>query len=517
MYRNIFLLLSFILLVGITGSWCLPDEEIHDISIHAYRDPSSEISIFWNSKLPDSNLVLEVFKNPTGELYCEINSISPFPYFDKKNNINCFRYYLQLQNLEPGTVYRYTISSVNSTELASGYFITDKRKEAVTCPEKLLLGWTSDPHRSIAINWSSGTERNRIEFARGEDFASHTGTYPRTYFVKNSDVYESFGNEFINESYQYYFHRWTIDGLEPGKIYKYRIGDSICMSEWNQFRVPSIDEPLKFIYYGDIQNEIENMVSPVVRSSFIVEPKSDFKIYAGDLVSSSSRESQWVEWHNTAGWINGTMPTLAACGNHEYDQDMIHSKYEVLTRYWPYQFPALPNGPEDMPEVYYLDIKNTRIIILNSTAAIIDKNNRQKQADWFYSVIKNNTQKWTIVVLHHPIWGTYGDENQPILFETFFEIFEKNKIDLVLQGHYHSYARSNTLYVNNKKYHCGTTYMTSSATPFTLPVDENDKKYMDKTLEGLQLFSIITCKSDRLLCETYTPDMQIIDEFMLSK
>jgi hypothetical protein len=127
------------------------------------------------------------------------------------------------------------------------------------------------------------------------------------------------------------------------------------------------------------------------------------------------------------------IPTVATPGNHEYDDD------DHLSRHWRPQFAFPTNGPSGLEEtVYWLDYQGARIISLNSNERI------EEQAAWLKSVLADsNRPKWTVVTFHHPIFSAAKkDRDNPKLRALWRPIFEEHGVDLVLQGHDHSYARS---------------------------------------------------------------------------
>src|SRR5690606_40830927 len=59
----------------------------------------------------------------------------------------------------------------------------------------------------------------------------------------------------------------------------------------------------------------------------------------------------------------------------------------------------------------------------------------------FRSLLSHNPNKWTCVVFHHPIFSTKTTRDNKRMRETFKPLFDRYKVDLVLQGHDHTYAR----------------------------------------------------------------------------
>lgn len=69
------------------------------------------------------------------------------------------------------------------------------------------------------------------------------------------------------------------------------------------------------------------------------------------------------------------------------------------------------------------------------------------QVTWLKQDLAANTQQWTIVYFHHPPYtkGSHDSDTEPELInmrQNLVRILERYKVDLVLNGHSHSYERS---------------------------------------------------------------------------
>ena len=84
-----------------------------------------------------------------------------------------------------------------------------------------------------------------------------------------------------------------------------------------------------------------------------------------------------------------------------------------------------------------------RIVSLNSnerrSKSYADK---EAQAAWLDRVLTDNPNRWTVVTFHHPVFSPAKDRDNPDLRRLWQPVFDKHKVDLVLQGHDHTYARS---------------------------------------------------------------------------
>jgi hypothetical protein len=59
-----------------------------------------------------------------------------------------------------------------------------------------------------------------------------------------------------------------------------------------------------------------------------------------------------------------------------------------------------------------------------------------------HSVLGANPNTWTVLTFHHPIFSSAKDRDNPRLRELWQPIFDKYHVDLVLQGHDHTYGRT---------------------------------------------------------------------------
>jgi 3',5'-cyclic AMP phosphodiesterase CpdA len=239
------------------------------------------------------------------------------------------------------------------------------------------------------------------------------------------------------------FHSVELTGLLPDTLYAYRVGDGTEWTEWFHFRTASREpKPFSFIYFGDAQNDILSLWSRTIRSSFAEAPDARFMIHAGDLINNGHNDLQWGEWFRAGGWIHAMMPSVPAAGNHEYDPftpEEEEKDIQHLSVFWRPQF-ALPlNGVTGQEESnYYIDYQGTRILVLNSNEQ------REDQAAWLEKVLADNPHPWTIATFHHPLFSAGQERDNPVLRALWKPLFDKYGVDLVLQGHDHTYARGRT-------------------------------------------------------------------------
>lgn len=196
----------------------------------------------------------------------------------------------------------------------------------------------------------------------------------------------------------------------------------------------------------------------------------------------------------------------------------------TLSRHWRPQFAFPAHGPAGLEEsVYFLDYQGARIISLNS-------NERQEpQVEWLRNTLRNNPQRWTIVTFHHPIFSPARNRDNAELRRLWKPVFDEFKVDLVLTGHDHTYARSgdtrgtvrvgtkNTPQGYNQVYdpNIGTIYVVSVSGPKMYDITSD--AWAVRTAEDTQLYQIITVEGDELRFEAWTATNRLYDAFTLKK
>ncbi len=360
-------------------------------------------------------------------------------------------------------------------------------------PDRIVLTWCKDPTRTQAVTWRTDTSVTTaiaecVDAAAGPDTKKTVAAATSPFKSDLSDAH---------------FHTAHFENLTPDTKYAYRVGDGVNWSEWNHFKSASAQpDKFRFLYFGDAQYELVDRWTPLVRAAFKTAPDARFSIHAGDLVNYAGRDAQWGEWFQAAASINRSMPVIPTPGNHEY----MHEEGSLLPRYWNKQFALPDNGLKDLG-VFHLDFQGVRIISLNTNEKV------PEQIEWLKSVLMNNPNRWTIVTFHHPIYSAAAGRDDPALRKSLQPIFDKYRVDLVLQGHDHCYGRSALLGYDGAR--GGTVYVVSVSGPMFY--ESNNDKWMVRKGEKLQFFQVITIDGDALSFEARTVTGELFDSFTLRK
>lgn len=378
-------------------------------------------------------------------------------------------------------------------------------------PDRVILTWTGNPEVSQTVTWRTDTTITASKAQIKAEDSSPALEESITTYDAGSRVLSG-GNNYVIAKY----HQVTFTNLKPGTVYAYRVGAGDYWSEWFQFTTASsTNKPFSFIYLGDAQNDIRSKWSRVIRKAFAHQPDARFIIHTGDLINRSNNDKEWGEWHYGGGFINGMIPSLPSPGNHEYVRD--DNRKLILDPHWGVQYTLPGNGPKGLEEsVYYIDYQNMKVISLDSQMIILDEASAKIQYEWLEKVLKENTKLWTVITFHHPIFSTAKSRDNKEFRERFKPLFDKYHIDLVLQGHDHTYSRGQNLPRGlSGREVSGPVYLVSVAGPKMYKVD--GAKWMNVSLENTQLFQVIHVDGEKLKFEAYKTSGELFDAFSLKK
>lgn len=376
-------------------------------------------------------------------------------------------------------------------------------------PDRIILNWSDDPCTTQSVTWRTDLSVKKAVAQVVLEKGSPQPEQGAKEFAAVSSTLE--GKGYLSAQY----HSVTFSGLLPDTLYAYRVGDGEHWSEWLQFRTASpAAKPFSFIYLGDAQNDIRSKWSRVIRKAFWQKPQARFIMHAGDLINRSNNDQEWGEWHSAGSFINGMIPSIPSSGNHEYVRN--EQRELILDPHWAAQYTLPGNGPEGLKEsVYYTDFQNMRIISLNSQMIVLDSASARIQRSWLESVLKDNPNLWTVVTFHHPVFSTAKGRDNKELKELFRPLFDKYHVDLVLQGHDHTYSRGRNLPVGVSGKMGGPVYLVSVAGPKMYKIES--ERWMDRSAEDTQLFQVVDVNGKTLNFKAYKASGELFDAFMLKK
>jgi hypothetical protein len=392
-------------------------------------------------------------------------------------------------------------------------------------PDRIVLTIPGNPSTTAAVTWRTDTSVKSAVL----EIAIETGA-PRFDLDKTTHQAQTetlrFKKTKINRAFAANYHSVTLNDLTPNTLYCYRVGNGDDhWSEWIQFRtVPDKETPFSFLYFGDAQNALLPYWSRVVRKAYATAPDAWFSLHAGDLVNIPDRDTEWAEWFKAGGWIHAGTAVLPVAGNHEYNKDAAKS----LSKIWRPQFtlPVETTLPAVLAEtVYTVAYPGLRIIVLNSNKTM------DPQVDWLRNVLEANDSRWTVLSFHHPVFSSGKDRDNKELRAAWKPLIDKFKVDLVLQGHDHTYARGQTPQVPTRfstqdgaSTAVSSVFVNSVSGPKQYEFNEEGwdhfKKHdvtLQRQAENTQFYQVIHIDGNTLVYKAYTAAGTLYDGFTLRK
>ena len=373
-----------------------------------------------------------------------------------------------------------------------------------------MLNLAAEPSTSLAVTWRTNDEIKSpavqvAEAGDWEGFQKSAVSTPAT-----SEKFELDTKAII------YSHSAIVKGLKPNKLYAYRVGGDTIWSEWNQFTTAKNEPaPFDFVFFGDPQYEVKDMISRVFRQALLTAPAAKFWLFIGDLFDLPQYDKNWAEWFYATGFIHSIIPSIIAPGSHEYalkTKNVVRWDYFLPT--WRAHFTLPQNGPKGSEgKAYYVDYQGVRFVILDAQMAL------KEQSEWLDKVLATNPNKWTVAAFHEPVFSIAKGRDERHTRDAFYPLLDKYSVDLVLTGHDHGYARSKKLsngkiVADNEK---GTVYVVSVCGPRGYDHNPKYDSLMVKTAIHHQLFQAISFRDNKLIYKSYAVTGELFDSFELEK
>jgi len=321
----------------------------------------------------------------------------------------------------------------------------------------------------------------------------------------NDTIYkETVGKIVKSEGGKSTFHRANFKNLRYGK-YRYQIGTKDRASRWREFFVNKVDNAFSFLYMGDIQDEINGVSDTIFNHINNKYPDLDFWMFAGDMVERPL-DMYWNEFISSGKGIFDRKPIIACTGNHEYHKGI----FKKLDKRWVHYWPLPKNGPCLFKgRVCHWEIENACIISLD-TDGIQGIGTYFSQYYWAKRILNKTTKPWKIVFLHHPLKSA-GKGRSTIIMRTLFkDMLAECGVDVVLQGHDHSYSRYTTKEDGVQK---SPVYVVSSCSrkAYDIAIDNEADRLASKT----KLYQLINVTKNKLTYNSYCLNDELYDSFSL--
>ena len=256
-------------------------------------------------------------------------------------------------------------------------------------------------------------------------------------------------------------HAVTLSGLKSNTKYYFNIGnktntlDESVSGDMYVITAPEIgkEQFIRAWILGDpgtanaSQRKVRDAYYNYVDKNAINTGKTDMMLFLGDNAYNTGKDEEYQEaFFDVYNDMLKKSVAWSCLGNHDgYSADSDSQSgpyYDVFT------FPTKgeAGGIASGTEAYYaFDYGNIHFIILDS-----HHSNREVGApmyNWALTDIQNTKQDWIVTLFHHPAYskGSHDSDVEDRLIymrENFMPMLEANGVDLILNGHSHSYERS---------------------------------------------------------------------------
>ena len=309
----------------------------------------------------------------------------------------------------------------------------------------VILGVGSDASQRIVTWYSSADTAQAVQLAPTASLVN--GAFP-------ADAVSFAATGGVNVTTGYNRHA-TITGLQENTQYSYRVGAEGSWSPAYSFATQSFSGDYDFLFFGDPQigssgDEAKDGAgwADTLNVALAANPAAELLVSGGDQVETANTESQWNQFLAPAQLRS--VPWVATIGNHDvggkaYEQHLFTPNTDRTSPYYANGNPASNTSGGD----YWFIYKGVLFIDLNSNSYQNTNGTTGDAAHVQYvtNVVNQHgaDAKYTVLVYHHSIYSPAdhaNDADNKLRRLDFPTAFSNLGVDLVLQGHDHSYSRS---------------------------------------------------------------------------
>lgn len=349
-----------------------------------------------------------------------------------------------LTAIKPGKVYVYANSTED--EYAQGYIeiniLHPLIDEDIYDAFNIMTGFGSNAATDIEINYHTHNIKSYVEFTLASDlnFANFSTQVPQNgyYFTNGSE-------EVLIQFEPRNVMRVSLTGLEPDTEYIYRINKgNNTYSDVYKFKTAKNDgSKTSFLAFADIHywakfneetGEYESHGSEIseeiVQKALDMNPNIGFIATAGDIVDQGGSVHTWEQFFLHSKSLK-FLPRVSVAGNHEYyynNTGQTDYKYQKAHNATPYNGPSSHIGASGYTlynDVLFITFDNEKSVGIDIQYA------------WLENVLQTVEAKYTIIMMHSPIYYPAQGPNATDHNDRLMGILEKYCVDLAIAGHYH--------------------------------------------------------------------------------
>ena len=287
----------------------------------------------------------------------------------------------------------------------------------------------------VTADTNSATELYVVKSSHGEN-----ATFITEDLVPSGNTYTE---QLSDSGKNYYTHKAHVTGLTPGATYSYKVGGN-GHYRYGTFKVEDSEiDRIDIISLTDAQTRnlsLLNVWENTAAQSIGVVQNPDLILYDGDQfdVSGRVKNSRILAYCvalDTVSTRFGATPYMAALGNHDYGTSNARSDVDFA------------NSSD--PGYYSFDYGFAHFVVLNINGNGDSQSRINAQLQWLPTDLAaaraNANIKWIVVMMHngpHSTGDHSADTYTPKGAAMFTPIFSQYHVDLVIQGHDHTYSKT---------------------------------------------------------------------------
>lgn len=306
----------------------------------------------------------------------------------------------------------------------------------------IMTGFGDNAATDIEINYHTHNTLTTIEYTLASDveFKNATVVSPTTgyYFASGP---EKVLVDFTPRNVM----RASIKGLKPNTDYIYRINKgNDTYSEVYHIKTAKNDGSKSTFYVasdihywtkydestGKHVSHGSEISEKIFQNALNMFPEIGFFATAGDIIDQGGNLYAWEAFFEKSESLK-QFARISVAGNHEYyyyDISQTDYKYQKAHTATPYNGPSTHIGASGYTvynDILFITFDNERAI------------GKDVQYAWLEHVLQTVEAKYTIVMMHSPIYYPATGQNAKDHDDTLMGIFEKYCVDLAIAGHYH--------------------------------------------------------------------------------
>src|SRR5436190_14998817 len=258
-------------------------------------------------------------------------------------------------------------------------------------------------------------------------------------------------------------HIVTLTGLSANTLYYYSIGSTTQTLQGdanNYFKTMPVvgsTEKIRVLAMGDMGDNSANQLS--VRNAYLNFNGSNYTnawLLLGDNAYENGLDAEYQSnfFNIYQGNLTKNHVLWPSPGNHDYANSSARQADHNIAYYDVFSLPTngQAGGVASNTEAFYsYNYSNIHFVSLDSygweTGNTRLYDTLGPQMVWLKQDLAANTQPWTVVYFHHPPYTktSHNSDTETELVnmrQRVVRIFERYKVDMVLNGHSHGYERS---------------------------------------------------------------------------